>query len=402
MENYWVRRMKIKTNYQLGQFMTFEFSKNKPIHNWFWYKEGFAPEIVEYAIKGSNKTNLILDPFCGVGTTLLTAKQHQINSIGVDASPLAVFASKTKTEDYSNEDLENVEMFIQNIGAILKTQRSDQQLRWDFELFSPRAAFPKRNYNQILALREAIEQHEGRVRNILLMALLSTLPQASIIMKDGGVLKIKKNKHALPAKEIFKRKTKQIIRDLKEQTATGHSPQTFLGDARALDIPSESIDLIVTSPPYLNNIDYSKIYGLELSLLHMSKAEAEEVRMRAIRSFIKTGNQRLGTGDGQQGNDMPPEVGEIGTNIPIIGTYFKDMERSIMEMFRVLRPGGSSHVIVSNSVIHQTHVLVDEVFAEMAERIGFTETEIIVGAERIADVRPHKVKTRESIVVMRK
>jgi hypothetical protein len=52
-------------------------------------------------------------------------------------------------------------------------------------------------------------------------------------------------------------------------------------------------------------------------------------------------------------------------------------------------------------VIHKTHVLVDEILGEIAERIGF-DAEVIVGAERIADVRPQKVKTRESMVVLRK
>lgn len=377
---------------QLGQYMTFELSKQKPVHGWFWYKEGYAPEIVDYAVEDFSKTRSmkpanILDPFCGVGTTLLAAKDRGIASAGVDASPLAVFVSKTKTDDYDEGDLEAALAFTSK-----KHPPSDAD--WQFELFSPRAAFPRRNYTEILAIREAIEQEEGRVRNLLLLGLLSILPQASIVLKDGGVLKIDKRKRALPAREIFRRKVKRMVRELSGRPR-GHTPHVFLGDARALDAGGESVDLIVTSPPYLNNIDYSKIYGLELSLLEMSKARAEEVRMRAIRSFIKTGNRRLET-------DMPPEVGDDGLRIPIIGTYFKDMEKALMEMHRVLRPGGCAHVIVSNSVIHETHVLVDEIFAQMAERIGFSESEIVIGAERIADVRPQKVRTRESIVVMRK
>lgn len=373
--------------------MTFELSKKKPVHGWFWYKEGFAPEIVDHAI-GNSRPNTILDPFCGVGTALLAAKQKGMDSVGVDASPLAVFISKTKTDDYSREDIEAVKAFLaRKLEPKELSRAAEHPINWEFELFKPRAAFPKRNYGQILAIRDAIEQEEGRARNLLLLGLLSILPQASIIVKDGGVLKIKKNKRALPAKEIFGRKMKRMLKELEERKAFGHAPRVFLGDARALDIPSESIELVVTSPPYLNNIDYSKIYGLELSLLHMSRAEAEEVRMRAVRSFI---------GKKMKVQEMPPEVGEVGYKIPVIGTYFKDMEQAIVEMHRVLRTGSEAHIVVSNSVIHETHVLVDEVLAEISERVGFTDVEVIVGAERIADVRPQRIKTRESIVKIRK
>lgn len=390
--------MRTSNRPELGPLMTFEQSKGLPVHGWFWYKEGFAPGIADYAIHrepetGNREPKTILDPFCGVGTTLLAAKKNNIASIGVDASPLAVFVSKTKTNDYEKSDTEAVRAFLEKIKN--KTKDTDFDFGWEFELFDPRAAFPKRNYNEIIFLRCAIEQEEGKTRDLLLLALLSVLPQASIVLKDGGVLKIKKEKRAMPAKEIFKRKVKKMLYELEGEGAqiAGPLPQVFLGDARALDMEKESVDLVVTSPPYLNNIDYSKIYGLELSLLNMSKSEAEQMRMRAVRSFI---------GKRMDVQEMPAEVGEIGYKIPIIGTYFRDMGLAIAEMFRVLDSGGSAQVVVSNSVIHETHVLVDEIFAEMAERIGFSDVEIVVGAERIADVRPQKVRTRESIVIMKK
>lgn len=384
--------MDIKVDYSIGRFMTFELPKEKPVHRWFWYKEGYAPEMADFALQTEKigRGSLVLDPFCGVGTTLLASKDAGMRSIGVDASPLAVFVSKTKTADYEKSDIERALAFI------LKTADSsrDAQAEWEFELFSPRAAFPKRNYNEILAIRGAIEREDGKARDLLLLALLSILPQASIIVKDGGVLKIDKRKRALPAREAFRRKVKQMAADLQASHARSGAPapEVFLGDARGMDVGDGSVDIVITSPPYLNNIDYSKIYGLELSLLDMSKAEAEETRMRSVRSFI---GRRMAVGD------MPPEVGDIGYQIPVIGTYFKDMESAIAEMHRVLRPGGAAYVVVSNSVIHQTHVMVDEVLAEIGERIGFSESTVIIGTERIADVRPQKVKTRESAVVLR-
>lgn len=215
---------------QLGQYMTFELSKQKPVHGWFWYKEGYAPEIVDYAVEDFSKTRnarpeTVLDPFCGVGTTLLAAKDKGIASAGADASPLAVFVSRVKTDDYAESDLESA-------LAFLSKRYPPSGSGWEFELFSPKAAFPRRNYTEILAIREAIEQEEGRVRNLLLLALLSILPQASIVLKDGGVLKIDKRKRALPARDIFRRKVKRMVRELSGRPQ-GHIPHVFLGDARA-------------------------------------------------------------------------------------------------------------------------------------------------------------------------
>ena len=383
--------MKIQEDHALGPYMTFDSSKELPVHRWFWYKEGYSPKLVEWAIDREVKApESLLDPFCGVGTSLIAAKHRGMAARGIDASDLAVFVSKTKTQNYSSRDLEAVKEFA---ASIFSQSRPASPMRWDFELFDPRVAFPKRNFNDILFLRERIETLDPGPRNLLLLALLSILPQISLVIKDGGVLKIAKEKSAMPVKDAFRRKVKQIIVDLESWHQSGPEPEVYLGDARATGFPDESEQLVVTSPPYLNNIDYSKIYGLELSLFAMSKAAAEEVRLRSVRSFI---------GRKMRVERMPPEVGEIGERIPIIGTYFADMEGAIAEMHRILVNGGAAYVNVSNSVIHETHVLVDEVLGEMAERIGFSDVEIVVGAERIADVRPAKVKTRESVVIMRK
>ena len=378
----------MKVDLSLSPLFTFDQSKQLPFHNWFYYKEGYSPKLIDYCLQLSQvkKPLNILDPFCGVGTTLLRSKELGINSIGIDSSPLAIFVSRVKCDDYSKEDIDYVHKFIQDLNI------SDSNLRWEFELFSSRAAFPKRNYNTILSLREQIENIENqKAAQLLLLALLSILPQCSIIKKDGGVLKIDKKKSAIPVKIAFKRKVNQILTDL-ENPISGPIPQINLGDARKLPLQSESVDFSITSPPYLNNIDYSKVYGLELSLLSLEKQTTELTRSKSLRSFI-THNPNV--------NEIPAEVGDIGKQIPVIGTYFYDMENVIKEVYRVLKPDGEFYLNVTNSVIHQTHILVDEVLAEIAERIGFS-TGILVGAKRIADVKPRRVETRESIVVMKK
>jgi len=379
--------MKIKNNFELGRFFTFESSKKHPVHNWFYYKEGFSPEMVEFAIENEKTEGTVLDPFCGAGTTLLSSKKAGLQSIGIDVSPLAAFVSQVKCDDYNEKDIESAKKFISTVFK----ERKEPKINWQFELFPPSKAFPKSNLNTLLFLREEIENEEPKVRNLLLLALLSVFPQSSLVIKDGGVLKINKRKRAIPMKEIFRRKVKRMLSDL-ENPIKGPKPGVFNDDARLLPVENDIAELIVTSPPYLNNIDYSKIYGLELSLLFLDKNVTQETRRNAVRSFI-TGDTKL--------KDVPQEVGDIGYQIPVIGAYFADMERVLSEIYRVMKPDASCYFVVSNSVIHETHVLVDEVLGEIGERLGF-DVEILVGAERIADVRPKKVKTRESAIVFRK
>ena len=381
--------MKISQDFELQKYPTFEPSKEKPIYSWFYYKEAFSPEIVEWVLRREKDVGIMLDPYCGIGTSLLTAKSHQLQAIGFDISPLAVLVSKVKCENYDKVEIDDIVKFLD-----ITNNLPEPTVKWEFELFSPRAAFPKSHYNALLSLRIAIDNVENeKVRDLLLVALLSIIPQVGIFIKDGGVLKIDKSKSAMPVKEAFKRKIKKIVNEIENNSINGPVPRVERADARDLNkVENESVDLIVTSPPYLNNVDYTKVYGLELSLMFLDRTVTKQVRGEAVRSFI-TSNLPP--------ENVPQEVGEIGYKIPVIGNYFSDMEKTIKEAYRVLKPGGACYLVIGNTVIYGTHIFVDEVLGEIAERIGM-QCEIVVAAERIADVKPRKVKIRESIVIMKK
>lgn len=402
--------MKLATNLELGRYFTFEPSKHRPIYNWFYYKEGFSPEIVEWAVqqevvshgswvvggafdthdpKPTTHNPLLLDPFCGTGTSLLTAKSHQLPAIGFDISPVATMVAKTKCENYDATEMQAIEQWARKVF----TNLSPPTARWEFELFSPRAAFPAAHFNHLVSLREAIQQVEERkIQHFLLTALLSIIPQVGIFIKDGGVLKIDRRKSAMPVKEAFRRKIKTMLRDLREHAITGPVPRVEQADARQLPVEDGVVDLVVTSPPYLNNVDYSKVYGLELSLMFLDKSITKTMRSQSVRSFI-TSNLPP--------ENVPPEIGEAGYKVPVIGNYFMDMERVLGEVQRVLKPGGACYLIVGNSVIYGLQIFVDELLASIGERLGM-QVDIIIGSERWADVKPRKVKIRESILIFRK
>ena len=91
--------MKITNRPELGRLMTFELSKEKPVHGWFWYKEGYAPEIVEYALRTEAiGEGIVLDPFCGSGTTGVACVELGRNFCGIELDAGYVEIAKSRID----------------------------------------------------------------------------------------------------------------------------------------------------------------------------------------------------------------------------------------------------------------------------------------------------------------
>ena len=367
----------------IAEHFTFEQSKELPVHRWFYYKEAYSPLLVEWALSEFNAEESVFDPFVGIGTTVLAAKQRGLRGTGIDVSPLAVFVSKVKCGDYSAPDVEKVEKEL----PLLFRERKAPSWEWDFELFSPKRFFGKRAYNDICYLRGKIEEMDERTGSLSLLALLSVLPQCGFFIKDGGVLREEPRKSAMPVKQAFKRKVKQMLSDIKAGAPKGPQPRLMLEDARTF--ADAKAEMFITSPPYLNNIDYSKVYGLELSLLTMQKESTKTMRKKEIRSFIT----------GESFAKPPPEAEEIASRIPVAGSYFADMEKVLRSLRSICRKGGC--LVVGNSVLGGEHIPVDEILIRIGERIGFTG-KIAAYMERTADVKPKKLRVRESAIFFEK
>ena len=368
----------------IAEHFTFEHCRRLPFHRWFYYKEAYSPLLVGWALSEFGAEGRVFDPFLGIGTTALAAKQRGLQASGIDVSPLAVFVSKVKCDDYSDFDVKKAEDEL----ALLFRERKAPAWEWDFELFSPKRFFGRRAYNDICCLRGKIEEMEDeRLGSLFLLALLSALPQCGFFIKDGGVLRLDPRKSAMPVKQAFRRKAKQMLSDIAEHQFPGPQPELKLGDAR--DFTDAKAEVFVTSPPYLNNIDYSKVYGLELSLLTMQKQSTKEMRGAEVRSFIT----------GESFAPAPPEAEGIAARVPIAGSYFADMEKVLRNLHAMCGKGGC--LVVGNSVMAGEHIPVDEILIRIGERLGLSG-KIAACMERTADVKPRKLRVRESAIFFEK
>ncbi|MBN1940938.1 MAG: hypothetical protein JW772_02030 [Candidatus Diapherotrites archaeon] len=357
----------------LHELVTFVPNKAEPVHNWLYYKEGFSRGVVEWAVKEFSLEGPVCDPFCGVGTTLLACKQLSLESIGFDVSPMAVLASEVKTRNYS-------------LGEIEKTLKEFHKMHpreiGKFQNKKIRRLFHAGQLDDIYFFyRKVQEIEDAKIRNFFLLALIDTTGRVANVVKIGGSLRKQRKPH-FPVKKLFLGKVKKMLLDLEALKMSETEPKVFEADARMAKLKENSVGSVITSPPYLNKIEYTKVYKMELGLFF----QEQETKLRAYIADEATGH-----------------AGE--TKMPVIAkAYFDDMHRVLKNMFHYLVPGGKAIIVVGGGCFPYETVESDDILLEEAEKIGFKKIDKIV-ARNVQCMRNRTIKVgtvRESVLVLEK
>ncbi|MCX8188923.1 MAG: site-specific DNA-methyltransferase, partial [Nitrososphaeria archaeon] len=322
----------------------------------------------------------VLDPFCGSGTTLLASKERGINSVGVDVMPLAVFVSQVKTMDYDINYLKNIARDIFSLKFVPPSLKGLSPLI--------KRAFTKFALEDILFFKQAISEIKDPVaKNFFTLALISASNKVSMAYKDGSMIKIRKRRNIPPFRPIFKRVVKKMLNDLKTFQARKSIIKVYMGDARRMDFLEDCIfDAIITSPPYLNIIDYIKVYAIENELFF------GQTKYDGLRSYI--------------GLDVEKDYSEFEyLDIPSIGkAYFRDMKDVLLEMYRVLSSNGNVVIVVGEGIFSNKIVPVPFILSDIAKNVGFKVKKIIHANKRIVTNQDRKKigVALESLIFLKK
>lgn len=161
-----------------------------------------------------------------------------------------------------------------------------------------------------------------------------------------------------------------MVKEYSKFKAPGKASADF-GDARKLKLKDNSVDGVITSPPYLNQIDYTKVYGIENWFVGRPRPP--------VRSYLGLGKENP------------------------LQAYLADMEQVLGELYRVCRPGASVGLVVGDAFLEKP-VEIDLKLSNLAREIGFIPKEILVLNKRAA-LRARTIKVgllRESLVVLKK
>lgn len=348
-----------------------------------------APELVWDELPRRSARRLrVLDPMAGSGTTLVIAKLRGHKAVGYDRDPLAVLIARSWLTNVKPDDVEL------KAAKLLDKARSRARGMRIADAY-PRAAddetkafvrywFDTTNRVQLTALSESISRlHDPSLRDLMWCAF-----SRLIITKKIGVSLAMDISHSRPhrsyekapvnAFDRFEHAVNQVIKSSPFSNSDSDYSAGSMGfaDARKLPVGNNSVDMVITSPPYLNAIDY--IRGHKFSLIWMGHSLK---KLRSVRT-TNVGTETIAkTEEGDTATErimqmMCPVKNLSKRNAGMLRGYVRDMRAVLSETKRVLRPGKKAVFVVGNCNLSETFVQNSKCIEGLAGELGMKVSKI--------------------------
>lgn len=412
----------------------FQNAQQTPVQRWFPYREGYSIKLVDAFIKEFKIRGNIFDPFVGSGTTLLASRANDLNSFGIDVNPVSVFVARVENEQYTDEDIIQLE---EEIGVFAKLKKSKEVFHTTFPL-----ADKVFNYEILQALLQSKEHikciNKEKVKSIFFLAWLSIIENVSNIKKEGNGIKYKNRKRTPNGYIIVERKKweeenfpadkhdfvkskllhqlSNILSDLKlNYGRCNKRPNIYHGSCLEFDsFIEDEFELTFFSPPYCNCFDYFEIHKVELWLgdFISNKEELRELRNASFRSHANSSKDKPIVYKNEYLERLlslfePKKL--WNSRIPqIVRGYFDDIYTLLSKLYGQTTKNGYVVVVVGNSAYSGIVIPTDIFIAEIAKEIGFKVKNIIVtrhlttSSQQKRELEPLKNYLRESIVLVEK
>jgi len=363
-------------------------------HDLHAFAAKFPPQLPRAFIRGlTSPGDIVLDPMVGSGTTMVEALLEGRYGIGFDLDPLALRLSSVKTMPL---DVDEIRMTGDRVISIANTLLSngkaiDQELTRQFDERTRDFVdywFLPTTQRELMALVLAIRSvTEPSIRRFLELTFSSI-----IVTKSGGVSCARDLAHSRPhriektpknALEQFSLRLRKNLVSISQLRTDGTNALSLAGDARAMPLADGVVDLVVTSPPYANAIDYMRAHKFSLVWLGESIADLSELRAEYI------GAERVGNSPTLQ-IALPerPEtiIGRLrerdAKKAAILRKYFAEMKLVLAEIHRVLRDDSCAVVVVGTSIMRGIDVQTHYCLADIAASVGF---EVVGVVQRLLD-----------------
>ena len=370
----------------------YEEYENHVAHRIHTYAARLIPQIPRFIIsKYTKKNDVVLDPFCGSGTVLLESRLLSRNSIGIDINSLAVLISQVKTNIYDQKLLLKSSKLI---NKILEENNGS----CDVEFLNKDYWFSGQAISELSRIKHAVDivgsEFGEKIYKFFLLCFSSIIRKSSyadpIMAKTYKskkvVEKIKEGWNPTPIR-YYKEAQKKLICKINTLENSLQNNKNFIevieGDSRKahdyLNNYQNKIDLVITSPPYVNAQDYFRNYKLELYWLSLlNQKDIIELNKKVV------GSERVGkvveSGYGCESDviskfaERIEKHSQIKANI--VRNYFTSIHEILAQMRELIKQDKYLCLITGNNKICGVEVINSEVIQIIAEGLGFRLIEV--------------------------
>ena len=415
-------------------------SEDRQVHDWYRFVLSYPPHLVRDYLQRFeiSKSRRVLDPFCGTGTTLVECKKLGISSVGVEANPMACFASRVKT-DWSVDAAGLIRHAESAADSALSQLRADgieddpifaarkqahatlRVLESALEKLLLGGSISPLPLHKTLVLLEVLEaQRDARFHDLERLALARALVQSIGNLHFGPEVGVGAAKPDAPVISPWLALVHAMAGDLRGLARTAWpKTEVLFADSRRIGdlLEPESVDAVITSPPYPNEKDYTRTTRLESVLLGLirSKEELRNLKKGLVRS--NTRSVYVADDDDRWIRDHP-EIKRIAEAIEsrrielgktsgferlyprVTKLYFGGMARHLAGLREVLRPGAQLAYVVGDQASYlRVMIRTGKILADIAQSLGYELTGIDLFRTRLATATREQL--REEVVLLR-
>mgnify|MGYP001463952299 CR=1 FL=1 len=401
-------------------------NNDKNFHDWYRFVLSFPPHLVREYIErfGLSDGATILDPFCGTGTTVVEGKLCGINSIGIEANPIAHFASSVKVDwDVDPYKLMKHADKIAEQATKALASHHNQHLRTlpseAMSLLIKNSISPLPLHKALILIDALKSQANSNFHRYEMLALAKSLVFSISNLHFGPEVGVRRQKKLdAPVVESWLSEVATMASDLSTSPRRNAHAVIHHADSRQINtiLRSESIDAVFTSPPYPNEKDYTRTTRLESVMLGFinSKAELRTLKKGLLRS--NTRNVYKGDNDDAWIRDHK-EIQSIAAEIEkrrvalgktsgfeklyskVTKLYFGGIARHLADLRPFLRPGAYLGYVVGDQASYlRVMIRTGQLIADIAQSLGYRLLSIDLFRTRLATATREQM--REEVIVL--